>query len=75
VNVLHVVQKDGFIVIEPREIFGSPVNRYREIVVDDPDHVYGPPVYQGPAFKAAKYLVPGAYWYVWADDDDEPYSD
>lgn len=74
-NVLHVVEDHGFIVVEPKGVFAHPVNQRREIQVDDPDDPFGKPIYTGPAILAAKYLVPGAYWYVWYDDDDEPYSD
>lgn len=72
-NVLHIVDDHGFIVVEPKEFLAHPVNRYREIVVDDPDDPYGPPIYEGPAFMAAKYLTLGAFWYEFKDDD--VYSD
>lgn len=74
-NVLYIVKKDGETVLEPEGFFAHPVNRYRDISVDDPEHVYGPPIYEGPAYLAPRVLEPGAYWWEYTERDDEAYSD
>lgn len=72
-NVLHIVDDHGRIVLEPEGFFVHPANRYREIEVTDPEDPYGPPIYWGPAWEAPKVLAPGAYWWEYTDDD--VYSD
>lgn len=43
---------------------------FRTIQVDDPDDVWGPPIYEGPAYLAFEVLKPGTYHYVYTDEED-----
>lgn len=42
-------------------------NRYRQIMVFDPDSTFKEPVYEGIAHKAAQHLEPGNYLFTWND--------
>lgn len=67
-NVLHVgpLPSPSLDLVPESDV--SRDNRY--IVVDNPDDVWGPPIYEGPAYLALLLLDPGTYHYVYTDEED-----
>lgn len=69
-NVLHIGPVAGGIHLMPEDDFLGTKNRFRDIIVDDPEDVYGPPLYEGPAWRAPSVLAPGTYYYVYTDEEE-----
>ena len=46
-------------------------NRYRDIIVDDPDDPYGAPIYAGIAVAAGHFLPPGTYNFWWNNAEED----
>jgi hypothetical protein len=49
----------------------DPYGGSQQISVDNPDDPFGPPLYEGPAWRAYQHLAPGVYTYDAYDSGDE----
>jgi len=70
VNTLHIISRwdTGISQVSWSAPFDKAYNRDRAILVDDPDDPYGVPIYDGPAWAAARALKPGIYTFWWREE-------